>query len=177
VRHPRKLWITDDSQRGQAGVEAEALPCQDVERPHRAVVDRPLRCAKPQDGLDSGRPQRVNASIQLIGKRVWRQLIDRTVQVSMRSDLVSCLDNLLDEPGVPERNPAENEERGANPVPIQEIEQLAGVRNDPARKLTPPVGTGQRLDAADVKPLFNVDGQAIANHVKRQPARRDDLPR
>ena len=58
----------------------------------------------------------------------------------MRRDFVSSPGNLLDEGGVSERDPAKDEERGANAVPIQELEQLSGVRNDAARKLIPPIG-------------------------------------
>jgi hypothetical protein len=90
---------------------------------------------------------------------------------------MSSLGNLPDEGGVSQRDPAEDEERGANAVPIQELEQLMSVRNDAARKLVPPIGAGQRRDVANVKPLLDIDGQAIADHVKRQQVRRGDLPR
>jgi hypothetical protein len=95
----------------------------------------------------------------------------------VRGDFVSCPGNLLNEAGISERDPAEDEERGANAMPIQEIEKLTSVRNDAARKLIPPIGAGQRLDVANVKPLLDIDSQAIADHVKRQPVRRGDLPR
>jgi len=90
---------------------------------------------------------------------------------------MSGLGNLPDEGGVSERDPAKDEERGANAATIQELEQLSGVRNDAARKLIPPIGAGERLDVANVKPLLDIDSQAIADHVKRQPVRRGDLPR
>jgi hypothetical protein len=89
----------------------------------------------------------------------------------MRGDFMSGLGNLLDEAGVSERDPAKDEERGANAVPIQEIEELTGVRNDAARKLIPPIGAGQRRDVANVKPLLDIDGQAIADHVKSSASR------
>ena len=85
VRHPRVVRIADDSQRRQAGIEAEPLPRQHLERPHRAVVDRPLRRAKAADRGNAGRLQRRDAAVELVGKGVRRQLVHRIVKLTVRA--------------------------------------------------------------------------------------------
>src|SRR5262245_53636618 len=100
VRNLRKRGITDEPQGSEARIETETLAREDLERPHRPVVDRPLRRAESPDRLDARSCQGRRALIEIRGKRQRGQLVDGRVPVPVRGDLVAGRCNFLDEAGV-----------------------------------------------------------------------------
>ena len=65
------------------------------------------------------------------------------------------------------RDPTKHEERASDTTGIQKIEEIVRGLDDATGKPTP-IFEGERpVYTADVKPLFNVDGQSVEDHVDR----------
>ena len=78
-------------------------------------------------------------------------------------DPISCpaLRNALDELRMTFRDVAEHEERGADADAIQQIQQAIGRGDDAAGKRRPVFGRERAIDAADVKPLLDIDREDV----------------
>ena len=96
------------------------------------------------------------------------------MQMTVRADFVARRENLLDQRRMAFGDPSHHEERRRHAGGIEQVEQPSRRRHD-ARGERVPVGGGQRpADAADVKPLFDVDGEDV-HRSRRLAIRLDEL--
>ena len=92
-----------------------------VDRPQRAIVDRPQGRAIAADIAHARGRQRRPAGGEILREAFRRQLVHALVQVSVRSDFVSRLDDLVDERGISLGDPAKDEERAADAACVQQV--------------------------------------------------------
>ena len=88
-----------------------------------------------------------------------RHVIGAPVVVAVDADLVPALDRLADELRTPPRDPPQKENGRAVASLFQQVEKPMKRRLDPRRKRVPAAPVGVVVLAADVEPVFRVDGQ------------------
>ena len=167
VRPARIRDVPDDPDGRHARISAEAVLHQHLERPLAAAVDGPFGSAKRGDRRSARRAERGHARVQVVGECRAIQFVHPPVPEAVRSHVVAGREDRPDEPRVPLGDPAHDEERPGDAGRVELVEQQPGGLFDAAGKLRP-VLRPQRGDAADVKPLLDVDGQGIQHG--RSPA-------
>ena len=80
---------------------------------------------------------------------------------------MSCSDDFVHKGRVSRGDPPQDEERASDTTGIQKIEEIMRGLDDTAGELVPMLKGKRAVYTADVKPLFNVDGQAISHHLGR----------
>ena len=80
---------------------------------------------------------------------------------------MSGFDDVVHEGRVSRRDPTKHEERTSHTTGIEKIEEIVRGLDDAAGKQMPILEGERAVYTADVKPLFNVDGQAVEDHVDR----------
>src|SRR5256712_7177567 len=81
--------------------------------------------------------------------------------ISMRADLVTSRDDLLDHPRSSFRLPAQDEERPLHTVLVKNVQQAAGVLLDAAFMGGPILEPDGRLERRHLIIIFDVDGQGV----------------
>ena len=183
-RRPSSACAAPTGSRGfpmiRSGVRLESKRNPLLDSTSSAHIERSLidHCGarKPADRCDARRLQRGDAAIDLVGKRVRRQLVHRVVKLTVRGDLV------------PGGRQSARPGRDIAPRPTRARRTCRGPGGDRAgpaaaaysrRRGSAGCPSAARLegpaDAADVKPLLDVNGQAVAHHVSCQSTRA--LPR
>jgi hypothetical protein len=90
------------------------------------------------------------------------------MRVPVRSNLVTTRADLLDKAGITLGDPSQHEKRPPHITTVEHVEELMRIADYTARQAIPIFAAERAADAADVKPLLDVDGQAVAGH--RLPA-------
>ena len=151
--------VPDRGNGEERGVDAESLLDERREVGARGRAQRPLRGAVGRDGdaggLLEGGPG---------GPEVGPELLDAhrvrpPVEVAVAGDLVPRPGDPPDEVRVAPRHPSEDEERGLRGGRPEEVEDPLRGRDDARRKRGPLLRDVVDRVAADVEPLFDVDGQ------------------
>src|SRR4030095_15011272 len=130
------------------------------------------RRAKGRTVAHTGREDGRETCVELCGELAGGQIVDAPVQVAVRSHFMAGADDFVDEIGGPGSNPSKHEKRGADAAPIEEREQRPRVGDDAARQIVPGVARERRTGVTDVKPLLDIDGEAIAHAWTSQRIRR-----
>jgi hypothetical protein len=138
MRIPRIRRVADDAERGHTRVHLNALGRENVERPQRSMVDRPLRRTKLCHLADNV-PQRTNAAAQVRLKRIGAELVQFSMNVAVRSDFVPGATHALDNLRVPLGNPADDEYRRADAATIEQVQQQPRREIDTRRQPIPVV--------------------------------------
>jgi hypothetical protein len=83
------------------------------------------------------------------------------MQVTVRSDLVSRLQDFLDQSRISLGNPTQCEKGATNATRVEQIEEVPGRGDHPAGQLVPTLDSRPAFDAADVEPLLDVNGERV----------------
>ena len=108
-------------------------------------------------GVDDGPP----AGVEVVGERVRRELVHPAMPMTVRADFVARCEDLLHERRMPFRHPSDHEERRRHTGGVDRVEQAARRLHDTRRQRVPVRGVELPADTAEVKPLFDVDGQDV----------------
>ena len=169
VRPLRIRRIADDPHRRHARVEREPSARQHVEGPRRSPVDRPLGRAKASHVGDARGGKR-RAALREIGAEAFgRQLVHAPMEMSMRGDFMAGPRDITHERRMPRGDPAEHEERRARSARVEQAQHIARCFDDAARQPIPVLESKRTADAANVEPLLDVDGQAVAHWPRGYP--------
>ena len=144
-----------------AGVYQKPLLDEDLQGPQRLLGDRETGGPVGRDRLADGLLQHVARPPQVGTKLLWRLLVDQTVPVAVRADLVPAGMDLADQFGMTLADPAENEERGLHPVAIEQLENAVGVGLDAAFPAVPLVAADVFLKGRDLEIILDVDGEGV----------------
>ncbi len=167
MRFARKCHLPDNSHRGHACVVREPASDQRVQRPQGPAADRPLGGAKPGDGPRAGSLQRVHARVQVRHEICFGQLRDVTVPEAVGANIMTAVENRRNEARIPLSDPSQHEERPVDARSLEFVEHQGRRALDPGRQERP-ARRCERRHAADVEPLFDVDGERVL-HSRNRP--------
>jgi hypothetical protein len=150
-------------------------------RPGRARVDREAGGAIAGHALAAGLFERIARTGQIGGKARGIEREHAGMVPAVAGDLVPGLRDARDQARVALRHPAEREERGLDPCPVKQRQNRLDIAFD-ARFQPIPVGAvDHALESADLKPLLDIDGQAVQHglgrynrHDNKSPSGRPD---
>ena len=128
----------------------------------RSLIDH-SGARNPLDVGDAAGGKRREAPIEIRRERRRRQRIHASVHVAVRSDLVPGLRDALDELRMTLGDVTEHEERGSDAGAVQQIQQPIGRHDHAAGQRRPVVGRERAVDAADVKPLLDIDREDVGD--------------
>ena len=160
--HRRSKGISDVSDRRdgkERRIDPEALLDERSEVRAGRRPERPLGGAEGRDGRSRGVLERRAGRAQVVPELFDALLGRAAVQVSMATDLVPRAGDPPDQPRVPSRHPAEDEEGRPRGALLEQGEDPLRGRDDAGRERVPSLRAVVRRVATDVEPLFDVDGQ------------------
>src|SRR5262249_22815869 len=103
------------------------------------------------------------------------EVVDQSMTVAVRRDLVSLFGDRAHQPRVALGDPAENEERRLDVGLVEHLEQTLGVRADAAFHPFPGMARHETVEDADVEVVFHVDGHRVDNRSAHCPLRRSTV--
>ena len=134
---------------------------RDVERPERARHDRIARGAIAMDEHTRGVLEQCLRVPNVGTKRRRRLIVDQTVSVAMRRDLVAGCRNPLHQVRVTLGNPPEHEKRTGDTVLGEDREQPVSIGLDAAFKCRPGLAGNDTIEHADVEVVLHVDRHRV----------------
>src|SRR6185295_13975356 len=158
------IAIAGAAHRKQARVVAISLLDQHVQGPFAARHDREARRPKPDDGSGSEILEEDLGPANRVAERQRRLLGHPRVIPAVRRDLVSRRGNAAHQPGMPLRDPAEHEERGARLRAGEQVEQPGDAPAHAGLEVAPIRIPHVSLERGDLEVLFHVDGEVVAGH-------------